>query len=104
MKVSNREELIKLLEMAKENGALKSVDDLSMRDIRIATADGSKFIIEWYKNLCTLKSPGFSMWFDGIELKNTHPCFEIELHLYYQGNITGHIGKVRDHLTDSFEV
>lgn len=104
MKINNREELIQLLEAAKEKGALKCVNDVSMRDIRIETADGARFRIEWFCNLCTLKSPGFSMWFDEIELNDTHPCFDIELHLFYGGAITCHIGKIYDHLTGSFEV
>lgn len=45
MKINNREELIKLLELAKEKGALKSIDDLSLRDIRIETPDGADFVL-----------------------------------------------------------
>lgn len=104
MKINNREELIKLLVLAKEKGALKQVDDLGMRDIRIETPDGAKFRIEWYHNLCTLKNNGFSMWFDCIEFTQTHPCFLNELRLSYQGGVTGFIGKPLNHLTKSFEV
>lgn len=104
MKVNNREELIKLLEQAKDNGTLKSIDDLGMRDIRIETPDGAKFRIEWYCNLCTLKNNGFSMWFDCIDLTQTHPCFLNELRLSYQGVINGFIGKPHEHLAKSFEV
>lgn len=104
MKISNRDDLINILELAKEKGALKSVSDLHLRDIRIETADGAKFRIEWYTNLCTLKANGFSSWFNEIDLMSTHPCFDIALHLFYNGEITGHIGKVYDNLTKNFEV
>lgn len=104
MKINNREELIKLLELAKEKGALKSIDDFSLRDIRIETPDGARFRIEWYCNLCTLKNAGFSMWFDCIEFTQTHPCFLNEIRLSYQGVVAGVIGKPLDHLTKSFEV
>lgn len=104
MKIENRESLVRLLEDAKEKGALKSVSDISMRDIRIETAGGEKFRIEWYCNLCTLKSPGFSMWFDGVEVNEAHPSFDVALGISYGGKVIGHIGKVSKGLTDSFEV
>lgn len=104
MKIDNREEFIKLLEFAKEKGALKLVEDVHLRDIRIESADGSKFRIEWYCNLCTLKANGLSIWFDEIKVMGTHTCFKIALHLFYRGEIVAHIGKVYDHLTGSFEV
>lgn len=104
MKIENRDNLVRLLEDAKENGALKSVKDISMRDVRIESADGARFKIEWYCNFCVLKSPGFSMWFDDIEVDSAHPSFDIALILYYDGARICHIGKVSKGLTNSFEV
>lgn len=103
MKVSNREELMALLHDAVEAGALKSVIDIDLRDIRIETADGSKFKINWFKNLCTLVAPGFDMWFDEIVISNTHPCFNVHLTLSYQSVNNCRLGSVYSHLKDGYE-
>lgn len=102
MNVSNREELMALLHDAVEAGALKSVIDNELRDIRIETADGSKFKITWFKNLCTLVAPGFDMWFDEIVISKTHPCFNVHLTLLYQGVNSCRLGSVYSHLKDAY--
>lgn len=103
MKVTKREEVIKLLNEAVSSGVLSSVDDESMRVIRITTEDGGSFIIQWYTNLCTIKSNGLEIWFDDIELSRTHPNFIGEIQLSYNGVYSGFIGKPLEHLRDSYE-
>lgn len=104
MNVSNREEMMELLYQAVEVGALKSVIDNELRDIRIETADGSKFKINWFKNLCTLVAPGFDMWFDEIVISKTHPCFNVHLTLSYQSVNICRLGSVYSHLKDGYEL
>lgn len=103
MKTTKREEVIKLLREAVSSGVLSSVDDESMRVIKIKTKDGGSFILEWYTNLCTIKSNGLSIWFDDIELSRTHPCFIGEIALSYCGAISGFIGTPLNHLRDSYD-
>lgn len=102
MNVSNREEMMELLYQAVEAGALKSVIDNDFRDIRIETADGSKFKINWFKNLCTLVAPGFDMWFDEIVISKTHPCFDVHLTLSYQSIEKCSLGSVYSYLKDGY--
>lgn len=102
--ITDRDEFMRYLKHAHEVGALANVDDKSLRDIRIQAADGSKFKITWYNNLCTLIAPGFSLWFDNMRIEETHPCFQVALVLYHNGFKVAHIGRVYDHLVDGYEI
>lgn len=102
--ITNRDEFVRYLKSACESGALTNVDDKSLRDIRIQSADGGKFKITWYTNLCTLIAPGFSLWFDNVRIEETHPCFQVALVLYHNGFAVAHIGHVYDHLVDGYKI
>lgn len=102
--ITDRDEFMRYLKRAHEAGALADVNDKSLRDIRIQAADGSKFKITWYTNLCTLIAPGFSLWFDNVRIEETHPCFKVALVLYRNGFAVVHIGQVYDHLVDGYTI
>lgn len=101
MKVANREELIILLERSVSHGAIYSVVDADLRDIRCKSVDGFEFTIEWFMNLCTVKTSSMHIWFDSISISTCHPCFEVCIELSYQGNSAAHIGKIYDHLKET---
>lgn len=102
--ITKREYFMKLLENAQKEGAISEFEDKSLRDIRIQSADGSKFKINWYTNVCTLMAPGFSLSFDNARIEDTHPCFKVALVLYYNGFYVAHIGQVYDHLVDGYTI
>lgn len=102
--IENRDELLRYLKKALEAGALIDVDGKELRDIRIQSADGSKFKINWYTNLCTLIAPGFSLWFDNARIEQNHPDFKVALVLYHNGFAVAHIGQVYDHLVDGYTI
>ncbi|QHJ80899.1 MAG: hypothetical protein [Bacteriophage sp.] len=102
MNVSNREELMELLYQAVESGAMKSVIDNELRDIRIHTIDGLELSIEWFKNLATIKSNSVHIWFDAVSISTCHPCFKVCLAFEYKGITTCQIGNLHNHLKEGY--
>lgn len=100
--IKNREEFMAFIAKAQAEYALIDFKDNSLRDIHIQAADGSKFKIVWYTNLCTLQAPGFSLWFDDARIETTHPSFKVAMVLYRNGFAVAHIGQVYDHLVDGY--
>lgn len=100
--IKNRDDFMAFIAKAHAAGALSDFEDKSVRDIRIQAADGSKFKIAWYTNLCTLQAPGFSLWFDNARIETTHPSFKVAMVLYRNGFAVAHIGQVYDHLVDGY--
>jgi len=98
MKVNKREEVIKLLEAAQSKEIISNLTDVSMRKIAFVNNEGTDCYIEWYCNLGTLHIAGFSLWFDEIELTETHPCYLNEIGFSYDGRRCGFIGKLLPHL------
>lgn len=102
--ITKREDFMKLLENAQKAGAISEFEDKSMRDIRIQAADGSKFKIAWYTDICALIAPGFCLWFDNVRIEEKNPCFKVALVLYRNGFAVAHIGQVYDHLVDGYTI
>jgi len=102
--LSKREEVIKLLEAAQSKGIISNLDDVSMRKIAFVNGEGTNCHIEWYCNLGTLHIAGFSLWFDRIELTESHPCYLNEIGFSYEGARCGFIGKLLPHLQKSRNV
>lgn len=87
-----REDLLKILEMGMEAGAIVNLQDVSLREIKFQSADGQQFDMVWYCNICTLKLPGFSLWFDDLHVASTHPALKVHLTLFHEGRSVAHIG------------
>lgn len=102
--ITDRDEFMRYLKRAYEAGALADVNDKSLRDIRIQAADGSRFKITWYTNLCTLIAPGFSLLFDNMRIEQNHPDFKVALVLYRNGFAVAHIGQAYDRLVDGYTI
>lgn len=94
---------MELLNKAVDAGALKSVIDNNLRDIRIHTVHGLEMSIEWFRNLATVKSSGVHIWFDEVSISTCHPCFKVCLAFEYNGINTAQIGNLYDHLKEGYE-
>jgi len=102
--IKNRDDFMAFIAKAYAEHALFDFEDKGPRDIRIQAADGSRFRITWYTNLCTLQAPGFSLWFDNARIETTHPSFKVAVVLYHNGFAVAHIGQVYDHLVDGYTI
>lgn len=89
---NKKEDLMDVLGKAVWDGALKSVVEDGLRNIHVEAASGTKFTIVWYCNVCTLKTKGFSMQFDGVAVSTCHPSFNVSLNLYNACNSVAYIG------------
>lgn len=91
----DREKLVDILLKAQAKGAIQNIQDIDLRDIRFDSADNrQEFKIIWYCNLCTLILPGFSLWFDDLQVESTHPSMKVHLTLFHANRTVAHIGKV----------
>lgn len=93
------EDPIKILNEAKEKGAIKdwkreTSEDLShcCREFYIEGIADDHYIIEWYINLMTLKHGSFEVWFDDIDVNGFHPGYKIAMQLSYRREVVAHLG------------
>lgn len=103
----NIEKLEFVLHVAAKNGLIKSYrretsDDPCnpCREFYIVGNLNDHYTIVWYTNLMTLKSRTMELWFDGISITHSHPCYEGAIAFYNNTTPIAHIGEKYDHLKD----
>lgn len=92
---SSREDLIAFLNQAVQAGAIRSVEDVSLREIIVVGLIGQLYIFEWYTNVVTLKSGQLDMWFTEAMLSNNHPDYHILIEFSVRDFAVAYLGRRR---------